>query len=75
MDYGTVEEIFAEEIRLMRKEFAEMLPQALRGCLDNVRPTAGLWTRDATSAFKKSVQNINIYAKVTGVDTEVRMQC
>lgn len=73
LDYGTVEEVFADEIRLMRKDFAEMLPQAFRGCLDNIRPAAGLWTREASQNFKSAVQNIKIYAKVTGVDAEVRI--
>lgn len=74
IDYGTVEDIFVEHVRLMRKEFAELMPQAFRGCLDHIRPAAGLWTREATVHFKKNVQDLKIYAKVTGVNTEVPIE-
>lgn len=72
LDYGTVDEVFVDEIRLMRKDYAELLPQAFRGCLENIRPSGGLWTRQATQTFKSAVENINVYANVTAIDTEVR---
>lgn len=73
MDYGTVDEVFVDDIRLMRRDCVELLPQAFRGCLDNIRPSDGLWTRQATKTFKNVVQNINVYANVTAIDTDVRI--
>lgn len=58
----------------MRKDFAELMPQAYRGCLDHIRPSAGLWSKEATIRFKKNVQDLKIYAKVTGVNTEVPIE-
>lgn len=73
-DYGTVDEVLAKDTRLMRKQFVQLLPQAFRGCLDNIRPTDGLWTREATLNFKSAIGDNIIYAKVIGVDLEVRTQ-
>lgn len=71
LDHGWIDEIFFDEVRLLRTEMAKLLPQAIRGCLDNVRPAMGLWTRWATMTFRKAVSQVKIYAKVTGVDSKV----
>lgn len=72
MDYGTVDEVTGDQVKFLDKKFLAEPPQAIRGCLDNVIPRSGLWAREAAHFFISSVGDLELYARVTGVDLNVR---
>lgn len=70
IDYGTVDDVFNNEIKFLHEDFIYLPPQAIRGCLDHVKPIGGSWSRDASQAFHHIVADYSLYGKITGINTD-----
>lgn len=72
MDYGTTATISSYHLVYLHKDYADYPPQAIRGCLDMVRPTGGTWMYGSCKYFAKNVLQRGIYAKITSINEKVQ---
>lgn len=71
MDYGTTATIWSDHLLYLHKDFGNFPAQALRGCLDFIRPTNGTWMYDSCKYFADNVLQRTIYAKITSIHEKV----
>jgi hypothetical protein len=73
VDYGTVDEISYDQIRVLKKDFIHLETQALRGCLDTIAASAGVWKRPSSLQLIELVRDRTLYAKITHINYEVNI--
>lgn len=71
VDYGTTASISRYHLLYLHKNFSDYPAQAMRGCLDLIRPTGGTWMHESCKFFSGICLKRTIYAKITAIDDRV----
>lgn len=73
VDFGTTTEVKIKNLRFLHKKFAKDPIQALRGCLDCIRPANGIWVWETIEYFVETALEIPLNGTVTAVNDEVSL--
>uniref|UniRef100_A0A1B0BNU8 HTH OST-type domain-containing protein n=1 Tax=Glossina palpalis gambiensis TaxID=67801 RepID=A0A1B0BNU8_9MUSC len=68
VDYGTVYEVDADEIKYLTLDFCKLPAQALRGSLSYVKTRRSYWDSEANKYFASLVTETVIYAKISKIN-------
>lgn len=65
VDSGIIIDALLHEIQYLRKEFAKLPAQAIRGTLDFIQPEKGVWTHNTNTEFRNLVIQKSFNAKIS----------